>query len=115
MDLASSLEPRLVGRVDLLIFNPPYVPTPDNEITRGGIAAAWAGGSRGRKVLDRFIPSATSLLSDKGHIYIISVPDNDPDELLDVMARRGFEGRLETQRSADEEKLLVLHFWRKPK
>lgn len=54
--LLQPLRPRIDGTVDLLLFNPPYVPTPEEEITRGGIAAAWAGGERGRVVIDRVMP-----------------------------------------------------------
>ena len=38
------------------IFNPPYVPTPDEELARTDIARAWAGGNRGRAIIDKFLP-----------------------------------------------------------
>ena len=38
------------------VFNPPYVLTPDSEVCKASIAAAWAGGRHGRAVIDRFLP-----------------------------------------------------------
>jgi release factor glutamine methyltransferase len=111
-DLVGGLAARLAGAVDLLLFNPPYVPTPESEVARGGIAAAWAGGARGRAVADRLLPALPALLSPHGQALIVAVPDNDPAGMLAEAAARGLAGRVLAQRSADEERLLVLHLWR---
>ncbi|KAK0578900.1 hypothetical protein LWI29_017976 [Acer saccharum] len=47
-DIASGLEKRLAGLIDVMVVNPPYVPTPEDEVGREGIASAWAGGENGR-------------------------------------------------------------------
>jgi methylase of polypeptide subunit release factors len=55
-DLMSGLDKGLHHSVDILLFNPPYVPTPQEEVGTYGIAASWAGGEDGRVVIDRFLP-----------------------------------------------------------
>ncbi len=55
-DLVHGLYSRLFESVDILIFNPPYVVTPPEEVGSHSIEAAWAGGIDGRQVTDRLMP-----------------------------------------------------------
>lgn len=54
-----ALRPRIDGAVDLLLFNPPYVATTDEEEAaeqaRAGLGGAWAGGTTGTRLLDTMI------------------------------------------------------------
>lgn len=44
-------------KMEILVFNPPYVPTEAEEFaTASGLARAWSGGWKGREVLDRLLP-----------------------------------------------------------
>jgi release factor glutamine methyltransferase len=53
---------RLAGKVDVLVFNPPYVPTEEEEgisaQASADIAAAWAGGAAGLSTADLLIHAA---------------------------------------------------------
>jgi release factor glutamine methyltransferase len=81
-DLGSALLPKQKGSIDALIFNPPYVPTPDDEVQGNGIEASWAGGTNGRLVIDRCFPQIAQLLTKPhGVAYIITVDDNEPEEM----------------------------------
>lgn len=95
-DLASALLPRLRGQVDVLIFNPPYVPTPDEEVygcgsgggNSGGIEASWAGGKDGRAVVDRSVEQLGRLLRrPTGVGYLVTVDDNRPLDLAEKFRR----------------------------
>jgi release factor glutamine methyltransferase len=93
-DLSSPLLSRLGGQVDVLLFNPPYVPTPDDEVAGCGIEAAWAGGHNGRRVVDRFLPQLAQVLrkptdlNRSGAAYVITVDDNRPDQLAQLLKER---------------------------
>ena len=48
------------GKFDIIIFNPPYLPTDDSERTTGWINIALDGGNNGRKIINRFLEDAGS-------------------------------------------------------
>ncbi|XP_054829205.1 methyltransferase N6AMT1 isoform X2 [Eublepharis macularius] len=80
-DLVTGLLPRLLGKVDLLLFNPPYVVTPSVEIKSHGIEASWAGGKNGREVMDKLFPVVSDLLSTRGLFYLVAVEENNPGKV----------------------------------
>jgi len=97
MDLLTAMRP---GVVDLVCFHTPYVPTSDEQLNGAyadtasrcdNIEAAswtWAGGPRGRVVLDRLLDELPRLLSPTGVCYILFfevaelVPDLEARDLL---------------------------------
>lgn len=111
-DIASGLQKRLKGMVDVLVVNPPYVPTPEEEVGQEGITASWAGGENGRRVIDRILPVADELLSEKGWLYMVTLTENNPSEICRLMRDSGYGSRIVVQRSTDEESLHIVKFWR---
>ena len=55
-NFVDEIEEEVGGNIDVLLFNPPYVPTPSEEIGGNGVEASWAGGIDGREVIDKFLP-----------------------------------------------------------
>lgn len=111
-DLMTGLSERLAAQVDVLIFNPPYVVTPDEEIGDTSLFAAWAGGAAGRRVMDRLFPIVPTLLSAAGKFYLLIIEENGEDEIQCIMASLGFQMEVVLRRRCRGEKQSVLCFSR---
>ncbi|KAL8849863.1 MAG: hypothetical protein Q9221_005201 [Calogaya cf. arnoldii] len=118
-DLTSAIRP---GSVDVLIFNPPYVPTSDvpTAFAANGVngekqasldadsdmlSLSYAGGLDGMEVTNRLLEQVPSVLNaDRGVAYILLCKQNKPDEvvqhirqwgdpwIVDVVGRSGKQG-----------------------
>jgi release factor glutamine methyltransferase len=64
-------EPVRGRHFDLIVSNPPYVPTPAGEIPRHGIARAWEGGTDGRVLVDRICADAGAHLRPGGVMLLV--------------------------------------------
>lgn len=100
------------GIVDVLVFNPPYVLTETEEISGKSIERAWAGGPKGRQVMDRLFPQLQSLLSYNSCFYLVVIDENCPDEIISEMAKYGFSGNIVKSRRVRGEHLSVMKFIR---
>ncbi|CAI7661540.1 unnamed protein product [Penicillium manginii] len=137
-DLCSPLRP---GSVDVLLFNPPYVPTDElprlptaleNDPTalKGMSTSArfdqdsyflsltYAGGADGMETTNRLLDSIPGILSDRGVAYVLLCKQNQPEVVKEQI--RGWGGwDAETVGSsgmqAGWEKLVIVRIWRSQK
>ncbi|KAL1406917.1 S-adenosylmethionine-dependent methyltransferase [Vanrija albida] len=115
-DLLTGLKPRITGKVDLLIFNPPYVETEETEraVTQDqrDIGGAWAGGQYGMTVTNKILQQLPSLLAPGGRFYLVAIHQNKPDEIIARMRAVGLECKTMIKRRAGRELLSVIRMIR---
>ncbi|RWS28263.1 hypothetical protein B4U80_05434 [Leptotrombidium deliense] len=112
-NLVDGLNEHFLKFVDLVVFNPPYVVTSNEEVTAGGfITRSWAGGQNGRLVIDQFIRKAVPRFSSPNClIYLVVIQENLPDEIGCEMKRYGFHyANVVLERRCKNERLKVLRF-----
>jgi len=77
----------------LILFNAPYLPSEPYE-ERSWIGRAWAGGSSGRKIIDRFIMDAPKFLTVDGRILLVQSSLSDIDKTLERFYETGLKARV---------------------
>ncbi|KAI0726191.1 S-adenosyl-L-methionine-dependent methyltransferase [Fomitopsis betulina] len=113
--LAAPLMRRLRHAVDILIFNPPYVPTYDDEVDDAqqgtDIEGAWAGGKDGMQVTNVLLDQVKYLLSPTGRFYLVAVAQNDiPAIQRRMLEKYSLHSEVVLQRRAGGERLSVIRF-----
>ncbi|KAK7058353.1 S-adenosylmethionine-dependent methyltransferase [Paramarasmius palmivorus] len=108
---------RLAHAIDVILFNPPYVPTIISEVSEAqdikGIAGSWAGGSDGMQVTNRFLEMVADLLSPRGRFYLVAVKENNIPEIQHRMLNTyGLKSTIVLSRRAGREHLSVIRFTR---
>jgi release factor glutamine methyltransferase len=74
---------------DLVISNPPYVPSPDARLPRSGAARAWEAGHDGRILVDRICDAAPAVLGRSGVLLVVHSGLCGVDATLDRLAGAG--------------------------
>jgi release factor glutamine methyltransferase len=102
--------PRLRQLVDVLIFNPPYVPTSYEEVLHAqcsrGVSGAWAGGADGMEVTNQLLADldvsfghspcyvllieTQNVLSPVGRFYLVALKQNNIPDIFRKLIDQGF-------------------------
>lgn len=97
------------GQFDAIIFNPPYLPSAEEDATAGIIDKAWNGGSDGRAVIGRFLQEFPDFLAAKGVLLMLHSSLADTQKTLAYLRGNGFSAEvLERQRFFFEEICVIL-------
>ncbi|CRG97419.1 methyltransferase-like protein, putative [Plasmodium gallinaceum] len=73
---------RKCNQFDLVLFNPPYVPTEEDEMNKTDIVASYSGGKLGREIILKFLLNVYDYVSNKGVIYLLLEKNNIPHEIM---------------------------------
>ncbi len=73
------------AKFDLILFNSPYLPSERGE-EESWLGRAWAGGTTGREVIDRFISQSPSYLTRSGKILLLQSTLSNMDETFSKFA-----------------------------
>jgi release factor glutamine methyltransferase len=90
-DLFTPLNENL--KFDTVLFNAPYLPAEKSEAI-SWIGRAWAGGAKGRQVIDRFIVEVPKHLKHNSRVLLIQSTLADVDETLRRFADYGVNVRV---------------------
>jgi len=81
-------------RFDLVVANPPYVPSESSELPRHRIARSWDAGPDGRALLDRICAGVVDVLAPDGDVLLVHSELCGTQATLDALTTAGLKARV---------------------
>ena len=97
----------LKGPFDLIVFNPPYLPTTDNERIDDWLEYALDGGVDGREVIRRFASGLHRILHPYGRVLLLVSSLTGIQETRELFAEQGFLSLIVGEETTEGEHLVV--------
>ena len=108
-DLFRGIKPRSPEtRFDLVLFNPPYLPTSEEEKVPGWLNYAFDGGASGRETLDRFFDEVKDFLKPGGRILVLISSITGVEAVQEKMEGLGFAVDIVKETKVSFEELVVV-------
>jgi release factor glutamine methyltransferase len=93
---------------DLILFNPPYLPTSEEEKVPGWLNYAFDGGTSGRETLDRFLDEVKDYLRPGGKILVLISSITGLEAVKEKMMKIGFKVDVVLRKKVSFEELMVV-------
>jgi release factor glutamine methyltransferase len=104
-DLFQPIKPN--EHFSLILFNAPYLPSePDEE--KSWVGKAWAGGSNGRKVIDRFVMDTPNFLAAGGKIQLVQSSLSDVNRTIQMFSERNLQAMVVAQVKVAFERIVLV-------
>ena len=108
--LRASMTQCFLMEADIIVCNPPYVPTDEEEMQGCGISVSWAGGKQGREVIDMMLPEVAKMLAPGGFFYLVCIAENDPSDILALGRSLNLTAQEAQREQRGMEELSILRF-----
>lgn len=105
--LVGDLVAPLCGRFDLVVFNPPYLPTGPEDRLEGPLNLALDGGPDGLVVVRRFLQALPAVVAPGGSAFVV-VSTLSPWEAFDAAVPPGWSARVVAADRFDFEEIRVV-------
>ncbi|MDN7025247.1 methyltransferase [Methanoculleus sp. FWC-SCC1] len=100
------------GPFDLVVFNPPYLPTVPEDRFDDWLEYALDGGPDGRRVIERFVRDLDRVLAPYGRLLLLVSSLTDLDAVRELLGSYGFIAIVVDQEGCEGETLYVLRAMR---
>ncbi|ADC69907.1 methylase [Methanocaldococcus sp. FS406-22] len=108
----SDLFENVNGKFDIILFNPPYLPTSEDDKINSYLNYAFDGGKDGREILDRFIYNLPNYLKKGGVAQILQSSLTGEKETINKLKSLGFKVEISARLKVPFEELIVINAWR---
>ena len=95
---------------DIVVCNPPYLPTPPEQEWDDWMERALSGGEDGRAMVDPFLDGVGRVLTEGGAAYLLISTLTGPEAVRAYGRERGLDSEIVAEESHPFEKLLVVRF-----
>jgi release factor glutamine methyltransferase len=96
------------GQFDVVVCNPPYLPTPPGQEWDDPMERALSGGEDGRAVVDPFLADVGRVLAPGGLAYLLISTLTGPDTVRETARAAGLDAAVVAAEPHPFERLLVL-------